>query len=278
MVNKKRILDQFVRRSGLQNNVVEQILNNSIYQKLSTTLSGSQEFTALEKLYASYETGKYDLIILDTPPAAHAIEFLDSAQRLSAFFQESIMKWFAKPLEKRGAFMSLIHRGTNFAFKALERLTGTEFMNELFQFLVEIYGLKDSLKERMDRVHELLLRNTTSFCLVTSFDATKIEEAQSFQAELRERGYRLGYILVNRSFPRWRIEPGESPDPLNQRLIAFYRKLEKFFDHHEKAIEGLRAAVGGEVQFLRIPDFDQEVYDLKSLEKVAAVLAQESVL
>jgi anion-transporting ArsA/GET3 family ATPase len=276
MVDQKRILDRFVRQAGLGDAVVERILNNNIYQRLSTTLSGSQEFTALERLYESYESGKYDLIVLDTPPAAHAVEFLDSAQRLSAFFQESIIKWFIKPFESRSRLVNLFQRGTNLAFKAFEKLTGSAFLNELLGFLHEIYGLKDRLRERMELVHALLLQDNTSFVLVTSFDSAKIVEARKFQRELTDRRYRLSHVIINRAFPVWNQDQRTGTETEN-KLASYYKQLEAFFARHEEAFQSfksdLRAQNLGSVQFLRIPDFDQEVYDLGSLEKISQALA-----
>jgi anion-transporting ArsA/GET3 family ATPase len=278
MVDQKRILDRFVRQSGLPPAAVEKILSNNIYQRLSTTLSGSQEFTALERLYESYESKKYDLIVLDTPPAAHAVEFLDSAQKLSAFFQESIVKWFIRPFESRGTLASIFQRGTNLAFKAFERLTGSAFLHELMNFLSEIYGLRDRLRTRMDLVNELLLKDATAFVLVTAFDAAKIVEARKFQRELSARGYRLSHVLINRAFPEWKIgqDFGAGPEA-KQKLISYYKVLQEFFARHEKAFKMFREdlAVQGlkSVQFLRIPDFNQDVYDLGSLEKISHALA-----
>lgn len=283
-VDQKRILDRFVRQSGLGDAVIEKILSNNIYQKLSTTLSGSQEFTALERLYEAYESKKYDLIVLDTPPAAHAVEFLDSAQKLGAFFQESIVKWFIRPFEGRGTFFNLFHRGTNLAFKAFERLTGSAFLQELLNFLSEIYGLRDRLRERMELVHKLLLKNETAFVLVTSFDAAKIEEAKKFQRELSERKYGLSYVVINRALPHWQLagqDQRTGPAP-TEKLVAYYRQLRDFFAIHEEAFETFKGDLKKQgmtsVQFLRIPDFDQDVYDLKSLERVSQALAQSADL
>ncbi|MEQ1875339.1 MAG: ArsA-related P-loop ATPase [Bdellovibrionia bacterium] len=277
-VDQKRILDRFVRQSGLGEGVIGRILNNNIYQKLSTTLSGSQEFTALERLYEAYESGKYGLIVLDTPPAAHSVEFLDSAQKLAAFFQDSIVKWFIRPFQTRNAFVNLIHRGTNLAFKAFERLTGSAFLHELLDFLSEIYGLRDRLRERMELVHQLLLKDETSFVLVTSFDAAKIEEAKRFQRELAQRKYSLSHVVINRAFPSWTMSAQDqrTGPVFNEKLVTYYRHLKEFFMAHESAFTAFKADLKAQnltsVQFLRIPDFDQDVYDLKSLERVAQAL------
>src|SRR5262249_34154729 len=139
----------------------QRILQNRIYDKLSTALSGSQEFTALERFYRAYESKKYDLIILDTPPASHALDFLDSAARLSAMFHDSVVKWFIKPLESKGFISNLVSRGTNLAFRALERLTGGEFIKELIEFFLAIYSLKDALVRRLDAIQALLKSHET---------------------------------------------------------------------------------------------------------------------
>ncbi|MCB0408231.1 MAG: AAA family ATPase, partial [Bdellovibrionales bacterium] len=68
MVEPKKVFDDFIRKNAPNKGVVEKLLQNSLYKQLSTTLSGSQEFTSLEMLLSAYQSGKYDLVILDTPP------------------------------------------------------------------------------------------------------------------------------------------------------------------------------------------------------------------
>jgi anion-transporting ArsA/GET3 family ATPase len=125
VINHQKTFNEFLMKVG-NPKIIEKIISNRLYQQLSTTLSGSQDFTALEKLLSAYESKKYDAIVLDTPPAQHAIEFLKSPQRLSKIFSDSIAKWFRS--EDKG-FIGLnylrkaMSMGTKQILIALEKLT-----------------------------------------------------------------------------------------------------------------------------------------------------------
>src|SRR5690606_22886227 len=128
-----------VLRASAKEERAKRILNNKLYIQLSTTLSGSQEFTALEKLYSSVESGRFDLVVLDTPPTKHAIDFLDAPQKLSSLFSEKIAKWFREPIRtQKSFFRTLLQTGTKQVLRALEMLTGKEFMQELGDFFKSI--------------------------------------------------------------------------------------------------------------------------------------------
>lgn len=148
VIDNKKIFDDFVDRVAGDSLSKEKILKNKLYIQLSTTLSGSQEFTALEKLYSSFQSGKYDLIVLDTPPAQHAMDFLGAPKKLAYLFSERITKWFriSSKGEKLGFFSSLIQSGTKQVIKALELLTGSEFIRELSDFFRIFSSGKDRLR------------------------------------------------------------------------------------------------------------------------------------
>ncbi len=93
MIDQQRIFADFIRRYAPQQATIDALFNNALYQQLSTTLSGSQEFTSLAKLVEACESGHYDLVILDTPPAAHAVDFLHAPQKLNAVFDSDVHKY-----------------------------------------------------------------------------------------------------------------------------------------------------------------------------------------
>ena len=72
------------------------MLANRIYQQLSSAVAGSQEFTAIAKLYELDQEGGFDLLVLDTPPSRNALDFLDAPQRLTGFFQGRAIRMFLR--------------------------------------------------------------------------------------------------------------------------------------------------------------------------------------
>ena len=106
------------------------MLANRIYQELSTAVAGSQEYMAMEKLHELHHEGRYDLLVLDTPPTRNALDFLDAprARRASSTRARSA-------LPGAGALgLKLFGRGTGMLFSVLKRVTGVDLLQDLSDF------------------------------------------------------------------------------------------------------------------------------------------------
>src|SRR5918996_6219104 len=136
MLDSKRTFDALIERLAPDPGTRDEILSNRIYQQLSGAVAGSQEFTAIAKLYELDQEGEYDLLVLDTPPSRNALDFLDAPGRLSAFFQGRAIKMFLRPT-------GLLGRGTGLVFGLLERLTGVDLLHDLSVFFRALAGMVD---------------------------------------------------------------------------------------------------------------------------------------
>jgi len=257
-------------------------MKNRLYQQLSTTLAGSQEFTALERLLQADESGLYDLVILDTPPTKHAVDFLTAPQRINALFQDGITRWFMAPSERSpGFFAGLVSRGTRMALKSLETLTGGPFIEELLDFFSAIRSIQKTLRERSEAAQRLLLDSRTNFVVVTSFDAAKLLEAKYLQGELKRMGYRLKGVVINRAFPLGVPEhlqntPHGIDSVVYERLMDFYRSFEEYFAFRYKLYENFAAELSADVTIARVPEYQKDVHGIADLEVLAVVLGQGS--
>lgn len=273
VVDHQKTFDEFLMKAAHSKIDIDRILRNPLYQKLSTSLSGSQEFTAMEKLLESVESGQFDLVILDTPPSQHAKDFLEAPQKIAHLFNDKIAKWFRNP-ENDGAgfFRKIINQGTSQIFKILEMVTGSAFLGQLKEFFTSIYSWQDQLKERTERVNALLLSEKTHFCLVTSFDEAKIKEAQDLEAEITQGGYYLTSIVMNRYFPDWLKEQKVFKSPeiakTHENFLKYYHQREALFENFQKT------NAAGKV-IIKLPEYFEQVQDLKSLEKVALNISEQ---
>lgn len=271
VIDSKKTFDAFVVRHSANQELAQKLLKNRLYQQLSTTLSGSQEFTSLERLYEAYESKKYDVIILDTPPTKHAIDFLKAPERLSNLFQDSVTKWFMLAGGEKGGLISgLINRGTRTVLKSLELLTGSQFIDELVDFFASIRNLQKVLRDRSQGAQELLLSSQTAFVVVTSFDAAKLAEAQYLQSTLKSMGYRLSGVIINRAFPLWLSSTSASA---TGSLADFYRTFRGYHSQRYDLYEKFEKTVGESVPIVRIPEYNQDVHGLEGLERLAETLA-----
>nr|BFD61161.1 ArsA family ATPase [Bdellovibrio sp. CKG001]BFD68832.1 ArsA family ATPase [Bdellovibrio sp. HAGR004] len=276
VIDHKKTFDDFVARAARKTEAAQKIFNNSLYKQLSTNLSGSQEFTALEKLYSCYESGEFDLIILDTPPTKHAIDFLNAPQKLSALFNEGVAKWFRDPEGKKGGFFGhLLQSGTRQVLKVLESLTGSNFIRELGDFFVNIEQWQEKLLGRTVDVHRMLVAPTTQFCLVTSFDQAKLKEAEYFSKEIKKGGYHLGTVVLNRIFPYWLdLSTAQDPGKEHEDLVKLYSQMRSYYNQRDQLYRQFEAGMKGDARVFRIPDLVKDISDLSGLEELGALIVE----
>ncbi len=286
VIDSRKTFDQFIVRHAKSKAAADRILGNRLYQQLSTTLSGSQEFTSLERLLEAVESERYDLVILDTPPTKHAMDFLMAPQRIHSLFQDSVTKWFIEAARpgSGGLISGLLSRGTRTVLKSLETLTGGQFIEELIDFFAAVRSVQATLRDRSVAVQKLLSGPRTKFVVITSFDAAKLEEAKYLQAALRKMGFALEAIVINRAFPVWLPEGsdadedaaalGVSSGPAREKVLDFYERFKRFhavrYDLYEEFAKSARAGA----RMFRLPEYDQDVHGLRDLERLSARLAE----
>lgn len=289
VIDSKKIFDGFIQTHATDPELMKRLSKNRLYEQLSTTLSGSQEFTALEKLLQAHEATegdhpKYDLIILDTPPTQHAIDFLSAPDRIRGLFQDNITKWFMNPAANsgflgQGIVSNLIGRGTRAALKSLEVLTGARFIEELIDFFYSMQSIQKELRNRSEAVNSILKSRSSVFVLVTSFDVAKLKEAQHLNGHLKKFGYRLGACILNRAFPDHLPSESEmeqaTPEVLREsvaRLREVYKKVRADHTVRFHQFEEFEKHVDKDVRVVRVPEYRQDIFGLDDLESLARFL------
>ena len=195
MLDAKRTFDELIGRLAPDDRARDEVLANRIYQELSSAVAGSQEFTAIAKLYELDREGGFDVIVLDTPPSRNALDFLDAPTRLTQFFDGRALKVFLAPT---GLAARVVGRGTGLVFSVLTRVTGVDLLADLSVFFRSLGGLVDGFRERARGVDALLRDPATTFLIVTSPEREPAEEAIFFHAKLAEAGMPFGGLIVNR--------------------------------------------------------------------------------
>lgn len=205
---------------------IEKLVNNKLYKQLSTKLSGSQEFTSLFKLNLYVASGIYDLVILDTPPAQHTWQFLQAPEKLAQLFNEGVASWFRNPKQSDiGFFKRAFNIGTTQVLKALETLTGADFIKELGLFFSAIQNWQGPLEKQVMDCHKLLTSATTEFVLVTMLDPSRIKESQKISQEINQEGYRLTTLIINK-VPMWFKKENAFSSEKLQNLSRYYQEIE----------------------------------------------------
>jgi anion-transporting ArsA/GET3 family ATPase len=277
MLDAKRTFDELIDRLAPDTATRDEILSNRIYQELSSAVAGSQEFTAVAKLYELNASGRFDAIVLDTPPSRSALDFLDAPQRLTGFFEGRALKVLTAPT---GAAASITARGTGLVFSALRRITGVDLLADLSTFFRLLRNVVQGLAERASAVNRLLGDPATTFLLVSSPEPTPIEEAIFFRRRLREAGMPFGGVVVNRV----RVLAHTRPEVDESALAADFGGDFDLAARSIQALGDMRALARRDIASLRrltaeldehpilVPQLDRDVSDVAGLVTVQRFL------
>jgi anion-transporting ArsA/GET3 family ATPase len=204
MLDTKRTFDEIVERLVADPQLRRRIFANRIYRQLTDALSGSREYSALEKLAEIHAAKHYDLIVLDTPPAAHALDFLDAPRRVLGFLDGGFLELLLAPGRTGLRFLRV---GSTLTLRALERLTGLAFLADLSDFFGAFEALLGGFRERARLTAGLLRGRSCGFVLVAGPDPEQVRRAAAFSTRLREERVQLAGLIVNRlrTWPGGRI-------------------------------------------------------------------------
>jgi anion-transporting ArsA/GET3 family ATPase len=274
MLDPKRTFDELIDRVAADPERAEEIKRNHVYRELSTAVSGSQEFTAVAKLYELDRDGEFDLLVLDTPPSRNALDFFDAPGRLTSFLEGRAMKAFIRPT---GLGMRVLGRGAAPVLGALRRVTGVDLIGDLSTFFGLLGDMTEDFSRRARQVEQMLRSPTTAFVLVTSAQQTTIDEAIWFRRTVVDGGMPFAGVIVNRVHHDilGESEPEDLVAALGEGLPPELatRVAENFMDYHLLARRDARNVARlqkelGDQPLLLVPHLDDDVHDVEGLLRV----------
>ena len=279
MLDAKRTFDGLIEHLAPDERTRDEVFANRIYQQLSSAVAGSQEFTAIAKLYELDQEGGFDLLVLDTPPSRNALDFLNAPQRLKGFFGGRAVRMFLRPAGLSG---KVLGRGTGMVFSVLKRVTGVDLLQDLSVFFRTLGGMIDGFTERADRVGALLGDPATTFLIVSSPRHDPVEEAAHFHRKLAEAAMPFGGLVVNRVHQAEPLNGGIGPEltaelgaALAGRVDASARELTALAARDAIGVERLLARLGDPPTIV-VPELDDDVHDVDGLALVRAHLFGEA--
>lgn len=292
MLDQKETFDELIRRNAPDSGALERSQDNRIYQLMSSALHGMQEYAALDKLHDLYTGGYFDLVVLDTPPATSALDFLEAPERMSRFFDRRIMKWFL-PDDSRssGFFSKLFNPAGSVVLKLLSKLVGEKFVDELVEFFDTFQYLQETLQERGEMIEHILRDPRTYFLLITSADPRRLGETLQFHERLGELDQEAFAFIVNRVTPHFALEDLDGLDEtaleeflrehgaddvaeaggLLDQLEDHYAALARLAARDRKSIDNLAEEVGRELLQL-VPILGQDVHSIDDLVELGRFL------
>jgi len=291
MLDLKRTWDELVRRAARTPEQAQAILGNKLYQTLSTSMAGSLEYMAMEKVYELYSGGRFDLIVLDTPPTSNALDFLHAPDRILDVLDNNAMRLVLGPLLKAGKIgFRLLAAPSSLVLRTLARFTGIDFLRDLAAFMLAFEGMYEGFKERAAKVKELLASSRTGFVLVTSPNPLTTQEALFFHRALESDGIRTAAVVVNRvqRDPRRHGGPDNLPalqealllaqikdeNHLSDRLCQTLTEQAILADLDRREVDRLRDTLRG-VPLFTVPRLRKDVHDLAGLWQIGEYLGGE---
>jgi anion-transporting ArsA/GET3 family ATPase len=222
MLETKASADEIIRRAAHDEARAQRVFDNRIYQAFSNTLARSHAYAAMERVHEAVHDARYDLVVVDTPPAQSSIEILDAPARLVSFLDQRVVRWFLQATE-----VSPQLRGGAIAQGLLRIVAGESLVSALTEFLTEMAFLREGFSDRAKDLQQLMRSPSTSFVLVSSPDSVGIEAAKSVAAEVRSRDFELAQLVFNRAFIPGAARPSVGPVSYPERLAALAPKLEQ---------------------------------------------------
>lgn len=201
MLNPKKTFDDLIRRRSPSEDVARTIFANSAYVHGSSALSGSPDYMAMEKFHELYHERNYDLVIIDTPPAKHAIDFVTAPERWHGILEDNPMiKLMVEAMRASGrSGFSLAKLGKGLFFRTAALVTGEHAIRDAAEFFLAFSNLMGGFGERSDQVSRVFRSSECGFFVVTSTNLITVEEALFLVDTLRRMGIDTSGVIVNRT-------------------------------------------------------------------------------
>ncbi len=202
MLDTKKSWDDLVARHAPDQRTRDQILANPLYRNIAGRFVQSHDYIAMERLYELHAEGRYDLVVVDTPPTRNALDFLDAPQRMAEFFSSRLLRWLIVPYRSR-----LMNAASRPFYQVADRILGTQFLADIAEFFILFQTMYEGFVERAESVQRLLSDRRTTFMVVCTLEPIPVREAEFFARELSDRGLHLGAIVVNKVLPSYFRQP-----------------------------------------------------------------------
>jgi anion-transporting ArsA/GET3 family ATPase len=289
MLDMKRTFDEIVQQHGDPARAA-QILENPLYQSLSSSFAGTQEYMAMEKLgqlhREAIETGEWDLVIVDTPPSRSALDFLDAPARLGSFLDGRFVRILLAPAKAGGkAYMKVFGGAFTLVTSSLNKVLGAQLLNDLQTLVAGLDSVFGGFRERAERTYALLQDPGTAFLVVAAPEPDALREASFFVERLQQDAMPLAGLVLNR------VHTTEASDVSGARAEGAAEELDELDEHaltsallrlhadtmrvrdRERHLLTRFTGAHPDVAVVSAPALPGDVHDVHGLEQMGAALA-----
>jgi anion-transporting ArsA/GET3 family ATPase len=278
-LDPKRMFDTLIERHAPSAEAGDAILSNRIYRNLSGALAGVADYMAMEQLLDLHLDNTIDFIVLDTPPAREALDFLDAPRRMLELLSSRALTLLGPLRETKRGTLGVFDFAARAVLAAFDRLTGLHLLADVQSFVRSFDGMYAGFAERAAQA-QMLIRDEKSFIvLVTTGEKERVDQAREFIASLRGLDLTIGAVAVNRitaPIPdASEIERAELPAALKRKLrrnLSDYAELKR---RENASIDQLREHLPAGAPIIIAPDLGREPRTLEDLAEIATRLRWE---
>jgi anion-transporting ArsA/GET3 family ATPase len=202
MLDTKQSWDDLVRTHAPDARTRDAILVNPLYANITGRFVQSHDYIAMERLFEIHASGRYDLIVVDTPPTRHAIDFLEAPERMAEFFSSRLLRWLTVPARSR-----LVNMASRPFYTVADRILGSQFLEDIAEFFQLFQTMSKGFVERARSVERLLKDRRTTFVVVSTLESAPMHEAEFFIRALGDRDLHLGAVVLNKVLPAFFLDP-----------------------------------------------------------------------
>ena len=296
MLDMKRTFDEVVLNHSTPEKA-EQILANPFYQALSSSFAGTQEYMAMEKLSQlseeAAESGRWDLIVVDTPPSRSALDFLDAPKRLGSFLDGRFIRLLMAPAKAGGrAYLKVLSGGIHVATSMMTRLLGGQMLQDVQTFVAALDTMFGGFRQRAEKTYALLGDRRTAFVVVAAPERDALREASYFVQRLDQEQMPLAGVIVNRvqvltaaGLTSARADAaaevlgeagvegtGSATAALTEGLLRVHADVAETAERHQAQVHRFIAGHPG-IPVTEVPAAAQDIHDLDGLREIGAALS-----
>lgn len=276
MLDMRRTFDEMVvEYSGSDR--AQAILDNQFYQTVATSLAGTQEYMAMEKLGQLVSQDKWDLVVVDTPPSRNALDFLDAPKRLGSFMDSRLWRLLLAPGRGIGR---LVTGAVGLAMRALSTILGSQMLSDAAAFVQSLDSTFGGFRQKAERTYALLKRRGTQFVVVSAAEPDALREASFFVDRLSAEAMPLAGLILNRTHPTLsglHIEraidaaeelEADDPDSLAAAVLRIHADRAQTAKREVRLLSRFTGA-NPHVPIVGVPSLPFDVSDLDALRAIA---------
>ena len=267
MLDTAATFDGIVRANAADPEQAERILGNRFYHNIAGALSGTQEYMAAERLHTLHGDPRFDVVVVDTPPSRHALDFLDAPGTLARFLGHPLFGLLMMPTRTG---LKVLNLAAQPVLRSIGKVVGGEVLADAIAFFQAFEGMETGFRQRADDVMALMRSPQTRYVLVASPQRDTVDEASFFAQRLREVSTGAAALVVNRctpTFPR----PSTKRRAADAALWANYDELVALAAVERAQLAGLRADVA-DAPAVWVPLLADDVHDLDGLDAIRQLL------